>query len=304
MFDCVWRLLRWFSPIAYAATGVAAIAVVVVHFCNTTPAQTPPGSWLGLSALVGYAVWAQWTARKEYREAKQWRPRPPLNEARVTRVEWTPTRRPLTDPLRQDLLRHFALLELAGVTEPGEVTADEIIDAAEFERDYDAIDICAVAAVLCSLHRERDVPLKRVTVFQSQVDIYDEDILDIVKEFARLSEQGETLRGLRLTTTSDFAEPSSEELASGTEQPNAVVEFTLGTQQHSLPIVMFYKYLPLGLFEELADIFARPAEQRRFFRAYFLDMTTIILFAAPAKIAELNAATGTQEWPEPWRREF
>ena len=81
MFDRVWRLLRWFSPIAYAATGVAAIALVVVHFCNTAPAQTPPGSWLGLSALVGYAAWARRTARKEYREAKQWRPRPPLNEA-------------------------------------------------------------------------------------------------------------------------------------------------------------------------------------------------------------------------------
>lgn len=75
---------------------------------------------------------------------------------------------------------------------------------------------------------------------------------------------------------------------------NAVIEgLEMGAARYSLAFTMYRKYLPNGLIEQLAPIFAPPELEERFYVAWNSDNMDIT-YTTPAKIAEFNTALGPE----------
>jgi hypothetical protein len=199
-----------------------------------------------------------------------------------------PERYPLAESLRVELFQTIERLETAGMLTPGEVSQEALVDCAEREDDFEEMDIVMVANILHLVQEERTVPLERLAFFVDQVETTDDDALAVVRELARLSGQSDSVRGLRFRMTGELARRGNF------PPPNAVVEFELGTQAHAVPFTMYGKNAPIGLTEEVARIFTRAGDARRFFEAGF-DTFSIVAYAVPEKVAALNAALG----PEP-----
>jgi hypothetical protein len=171
---------------------------------------------------------------------------------------------------------------------PGEVSQEAIVTCAEHVDDFEEMDIVSVANVLDVWREERGAPFEHLAFFVDQVETTEDDALDIVRELARLSAQGGSLRNVRFRMTGALA-PRGE-----FPPPNAIVEFELGAQAHAVPFIMYGKNAPIGLTERVARIFTRAGDPRRFFEAGF-DTFSIVAYAAPEKVAALNAALA----PEP-----
>jgi hypothetical protein len=276
-------VLRWLAPVAWVFAGVVAVSMLFRIVASMPPAgrRLTPELFVIVLAFVSLALWSVRMAYKEFREALNARPLPPpLPRWQPPLV---PPRYPLREPLRAELLRTIELLEVAGMLEPGEVSRDELIACAEHVDDFEEMDIVMVAHILHALREERGTPFDHLAFFADQVETTDDDPLDMVRELARLSGHGESVRGLRMRMTGAVAPRGKF------PPPNAVVEFELGAQAHAVPFVMYGKNAPGGLTEGLARVFTRADDPRRFFDGGF-DSFSIVTYLAPAKIAELNAA--------------
>lgn len=186
----------------------------------------------------------------------------------------------------------FALLETAGILDPGEVSDDEVIECAEHTDVFEDMDIHSVMMVLEMLADERVPPLRHLAFFTNQVEFYDDDAFEIVREFARISGYSGPLRQIRFGTTDDHQRPSLDPI------PNAVIEFEMDTTRYSLPFTVYAKYQPDGLIEQLAPIFAPPECAERFYVSQE-SMNLDITYTTPAQIAEFNAALGPEaSWVE------
>lgn len=191
---------------------------------------------------------------------------------------------------RAQLLDRVALLESANVLESGEAVDDELIRCAEDLDVLDNMDMWAVMWVLRALASERGTPFRRLAFFEDQSETTFDTPFEMVTEFARISGYQGPLHQVRLDMSDDCpAGPPNG------QSPNAVIEFELGTQRHSLPFVMYAKYSSRDLMMQLAPIFTPPASPRRFYGGRFSKRPIIhpvITYADPAKIAVLNAAIG------------
>jgi len=285
LFDWILHQLRWISPPIYLGIGLY-LGWLAIQSIPNTPMPSQLLSWGLLVVGVGFLR----QAYKEFQEAldeepSSWRPDPPGPD-RTDKPAW---RHPLTPELREQLLTTFALLETAGILGPGEVPHDELIECAEHTDVFEDMDMHSVVMVLESLADERDPPLRHFAYFTNQVEFYDDDAFEIVREFARISGYNGPLRQIRFDMTSDYPQGPDYDPA-----PNAVLEFEMGTARYSLTFTIFRKYLPDGLIEQLAPIFAPPESAGRFYVSWEsedLDIT----FTTPEQIEELNAALG----PEP-----
>lgn len=215
---------------------------------NSEHPHAEPASIVGISC-GGSRVPA--TGYKEFQEARDeeppsWRPDPPGPDL-SDRPAW---RHPLTPELREQLLTTFALLVAAGILDPDEVPDDGIVECAEHMDVFEDMDIYSVMRVLEMLGDERDPPLRHLAFFTTHTEFYEDDAFGIVREFARISGYDGPLRQIRCDMTGDWQSPSLDPV------PNAVLEFEMGTVRYSLPFTTYAKYLPAGLIEQLAPIFA------------------------------------------------
>ncbi|MGA5545653.1 hypothetical protein ACPCIR_27755 [Mycobacterium sp. NPDC051198] len=285
LFNWILYQLRWISPPIYLGIGLY-LGWLAIRSIPNTPMPNQLLSWGFL--VVGLGFLRQ--AYREFQEAldeepSSWQPDPPVPD----HVDWPKWRHPLTPELREELLSTFALLKGAEVIDPDEVTDEEVVECAEHIRIFEDMGSTSVVIILEMLADERDPPLRHFTFFTNQVEFYDDDAFEMVREFARISGYDGPLRQIRCDTTGDYQRPSSD------PTPNTVIEFQMGTARYSLPFTIYAKYLPDGLIEQLAPIFAPPDSEGRFYAAWSSDDLDIT-YASPAKIEELNAALG----PEPF----
>jgi hypothetical protein len=173
---------------------------------------------------------------------------------------------PLSEPLRVKLREAIRALEQAGVLLNGEVSVEDAIDCAEVYDDLADIELYEVMRILQSLRERRAIPFSRLAFFPTQMETREDDIVEMVREMARLAGQADRLRAVTVKSMDDgqlvFA--SEGEFPS----PNAKIEFELDGQLSVVAFVMYAKNLPIGLFDELAKVFIRKVPSKRFVSAY------------------------------------
>src|SRR5688572_10556568 len=115
--------------------------------------------------------------------------------------------------------------------------------------DYQDLDIYDVAAVLHAVRMRRGQPFANLAFFTDHVEVFAADIISLVREFARLSEQLERLGPVRVKGVDGgkIGLPGRGDFP----PDNAVAEFDLGTQHHAVPFVMYPKSVPWRLMERL-----------------------------------------------------
>jgi hypothetical protein len=203
------------------------------------------------------------------------------------------TRYPLPDKQRIQLQTAFATLLATGVLQSDEVTFEEIVACAETLDDYSASD-CSEAFVIFNILnalRSSERRFHNLAFVADQVEVATEDVLTIVREFARLAGQADQPRTLQLKGI----DGGEIVLARRGELPpdNAVIEFQLGSRQCAVPFVMYGKNSPLGLMETLPEMLMPAGEPRRFFSAYF-DAFLAVTCLPPDQVATLNLAFSHQ----------
>ncbi|MCV7201754.1 hypothetical protein H7J71_06965 [Mycolicibacterium peregrinum] len=273
--------LGWIGPLLYLGCGLG-MGWLALRSIPNTPMPNQLMAW----GILAFGLGCLRQAYKEFLEARAdellYSPPDPDGPASP---RW---RHPLTPELRDQLLSRLVLLETAGILDPGEVSDDEVIECAEHTDVFEDIDSHAVVMILESLADVRDPPLNHFAFFTNQVEFYDDDTFEIVREFARISGYDGPLRQIRFDTTDDCQRPSLD------PTPNAVIEFETGTARYSLPFTVYAKYLPDGLIEQLAPIFSPSDRAERFYISWD-SMNLDVTYTTPAQIAEFNAAIG----PEP-----
>ncbi|OBB33212.1 hypothetical protein A5792_12505 [Mycolicibacterium peregrinum] len=281
LFDRVLYRTRWIGPLLYLGCGLGMGWLGLWSIPNT-PMPNQLMAW----GILAFGLGCLWQAYKEFLEARD--EEPPYSPPDPNRPAPPRWRHPLAPELQEQLLSTFALLEAAGILDPGEVSDAEVVECAEHTDVFEEMDIHSVTMVLEMLGDERDPPLRHLAFFTNQVEFYDDDAFAIVREFARISGYTGPLRQIGLETIDDHQRPSLD------PTPNAVIEFEMGTTRHSLPFTVYAKYQPDGLIEQLAPIFAPPERAERFYVSQE-SMNLDITCTTPAQTAELNAAIG----PEP-----
>jgi hypothetical protein len=198
-----------------------------------------------------------------------------------------PTRYPLAEPLRVKASEMLDALLTTGVLQPGEVPLEALIDGLEREDEFQDLDIYDVARVLGGLAATRGQPFANLAFFTHHGEVFEADIVTMVREFARLSGQSERLGAIRVKGI----DGGKILPAGGGEFPpaNAVVEFELGTQRCVVPFVMYNKNIPGRLMQGLAKVFARADDPRRFVSAYY-DGDFGVSYLSPEKTAAVNSA--------------
>lgn len=282
LFNLMLYRLRWIGPPLYLGIGLYMGWLASQSIPNTPM----PNQLLGWGFLA-FGLWCLRQAYKTFNEARN--EEPPFWPPEPHQADSPRWRHPLAPELREQLLSTFALLETAGVLEPGEVRDDAVIEGAEHTDEFEDMDFHSVVMILRSLAEDRDPPLRHFAFFTNQVEFYDDDAFEIVREFARISGYDGPLRQIRCDMTDDYRGSVDFEPA-----PNSVIEFEMGTARYSLPFTGYAKYLPHGLIEQLEPIFAPSERSERFYLVWNSDNLEIT-YTTPAKIAEFNAALG----PEP-----
>jgi hypothetical protein len=199
----------------------------------------------------------------------------------------TRTRYPLPETQKIQLQTAFATLLATGALRAEDVTFEELVDCAETLDDYSARD-CSEALVIFTLLNALQSNERRfhnLAFVADQVEVAAEDVLTIVREFARLAGRADHLHSVRLKSIND----EEIELARRGELPpdNAVAEFQLGSRHCTVPFVMYSKNSPLGLMETLPEILTTDGEPRRFFSAYF-DAFLVVTYLSADQVATLN----------------
>lgn len=287
-----------------AAAWVGAFAVCVWGLLQLSPILLTPDKWhhpeklwLELVFVCGFVAVTLYCARMAFKEYKEAMPgiradRPLLTWPRP-RPKLVVPRFALPEPQRIQLQTAFATLLATGVLRTEEVTFAELVDCAETLDDYsqeDCSEARVIFNVLSMLHADGR-QFQNLAFVDDQVEVEAEDILTIVREFARLAGQADRLQALRLKGI----DGGEIVLARGGELPpdNAVVEFQLGSRQCAVPFVMYGKNSPLGLMETLPEIFTSADEPRRFFSAYF-DAFLVATYLSADQVATLNLAFSHQ----------
>jgi len=259
--------------------------------------QQPGKPWLELLFLGGFVAVAVYCVRMAYKEYKEALPAlradRPLFERRQPKPKYVPTRYPLPEKQKIQLQTAFATLVATGALHADDVTFEEVVDCAETLDDYsewDCSEAIVIFNILSALHSDGRA-FRNLAFVADQVEVEAEDILRIVREFARLAGQTAQLRAPKLRGI----DGGEVVLARRGELPpdNAVVEFQLGSRQCTVPFVMYGKNSPLGLMETLPEFFAAEGEPRRFFSAYF-DSFLVVTYLSADQVATLNLAFSHQ----------
>ncbi|CQD12223.1 hypothetical protein BN970_02505 [Mycolicibacterium conceptionense] len=280
--DRILYWLDWFGPFVYLGVGIY-MCWLAIRWIPSTPMPDQLFTWLLL--VIGLVcLRLSYKGFLEVRDAELLYPS--SDQDPDDKPEW---RHPLTPELREQLLSMFSLLKAAGIIGADEVTDEEVVECAEHTDVFEDMDIHSVSMVLEPLADEREPPLDHFTFFTDQAGPYDDDVFEIVGEFARISGYDGPLRQISCDMTGDYPDPYDV-----SSVPNAVIEFALGTTRHSLPVTMYRKYLPSGLIEQLAPIFTPPDSAEQFYVSW-VATNLQITYTTPAQIEKFNAAVG----PEP-----
>ena len=279
--------LRLFPPLAWLVAFGMSVWMGIRVFAFTTA---------GTLVLLALAAFCLRMAHKDYREAQRDAKRPPLPPIPRAPPLTAPTRYPLAEPLRAQLWQTIETFESAGALQPGEVSRDELVDCAETVDDFQEMSVVHVANILQALRELRGLPFDNLAFFPDQTERVEDDALEIVREFARLSGQSDRLRAVRLTA---LGGPRIV-MACGGEfpPPNAAAEFELDGHRQVVPFVMYSKNMPGGLIEGLARVFMRSGDGRRFFEAGF-DNFACVTYLLPERMRALNSASDAHPtWTE------
>jgi hypothetical protein len=255
--------------------------------------RTWPYSFM-LLGFVAVAIYAARMAYKEYQAAL-----PALRADQPIRLglprrrrpqPFTPTRHPLSETLRAEVRRLIESLQSAGMLQPGEVAIDELIDRAEVFDKWSKVDLYMALTMLHDLSRGRAQPFANLAFFLTDIEAEEADAANIIQELVRLCGRSSELSDLRMSSISG----GKVVPASGASPlPNAVAEFTLGTEHHAVPFVFYAKTLPGGLAEALAKILTRADDPRRFVWDNF-DSFFSVSYLTPAQTALVNSAEREQ----------
>lgn len=288
-------LVRLFPSLAWVGVCVICLwAPVSLYLRLFTPGRwNDPGKAVPeavvLLGFIALAIYGARMARKEYREVlPALRADAPIRIGLpITRHTFTPTTYPLKEELRIELWRIIEILQTAEVLQPGEVQLEAVVECAETLDDYSEMDPYTVMHVLEALRSQRERPFANLAFVADQVETDEADAIAIVREFARLSGQSQQLGAIRVQAI----DGGKIVPARGGEfpPPNAVAEFTLDTQRHSVPFVLYGKNIPGGLLEGLAKIFARDSDARHFVGDNF-DAFFSVSYLTTANTAALNSA--------------
>jgi hypothetical protein len=160
----------------------------------------------------------------------------------------------LSDELQTKLQDSLRVLQSCGVLVAGDVNFDTIAQDATEVDDFESMDLEDVLRIVHGLSDRFHHPLANVAFFPDSVEMAEDDIFLYVEEFARLTHQENSLRRLRLQGIAG----GKVTMATRGEFPpsNAQVEFELHGIEHKLVFTMYSKNAPLGLTDQLADVFA------------------------------------------------
>jgi hypothetical protein len=275
--------LGWIGPFLYLGVGIY-LSWLAIRWILNTPMPNQLLAWVLLAIGLG-------CLRQSYKEFLKPRDDDPAFSP-LDQTESPPWRHPLAPELREQLLSTLALLKTAGILDPGEVSDDEVVECAEHTDVFEDMGIHSVMMVLETLAEERDPAFRHLAFFADQ-EFCDDDAFEMVREFARISGYAGPLRQIRCDLTGDYPQGPDYD-----PMPNAFIEFEMGTARYPLPFTMDRKYLPNGLIEQLAPIFAPPERAERFYQAWDSE-GLYMTYTTPAQIAEFNAALGPKpSWVE------
>jgi hypothetical protein len=253
---------------------------------------------LMLLGFVAVAIYAARMAHKEYKEElpalradKPIRLGPLLPRRRPP--PFTPTRYPLSETLRTELRKLIETLEGAGMLQPAEVAVDEVIDRAETLDEWSQVDLFMAMYVLDALHFERQRPFANIAFLPADAETDPSDVVKIVHELARLCGRSHELGAVRVRW---IAEREIVPTPGGSPTPpNAVAEFELGGEHHTVPFVLHRKYFPDGLVPGLAKLLVAADDPRQFVWDFF-DSFFGVSYLTPAQTSAVNGAE-QQEFP-------
>jgi hypothetical protein len=140
--------------------------------------------------------------------------------------------------------------------------------------------------VLDSLRAEHQRAFANIAFFPENVETNESDVVNIVHELVRLCGRSDELSAVRVRSINGG---KIVPVHSGFPPPNAVAEFDLGTEHHTVPFVFYSKNLPGGLMEALARILTRTDDPRRFVWDNF-DNFFSVSYLTPAQTSMVNSA--------------
>lgn len=259
----------------------------------------PDKPWLELLFVCGFVAVALYSVRMAYKEGKE-----ALPAVRADQPLWPPRARPepkqpplrypLPEAQKIQLQTAHATLIATGVLRADDVTLEEIVECAETLDDYsdsDCSEAYIIFHVLSALHWQGR-HFQNLAFVADQVEVGEQQMLDVVHDFARLAGQAGELTSVRLQGMGGGKVIPARR---GELPPdNAVIEVELGGRRIGVTFVMYGKNLPVGLMEKLATgIFTQPGAPRRFFSGYFDAFLAVTLLTAD-QAATLNLSFSHQ----------
>ncbi len=280
---------------------LVACAVTLWTLASLSLSMHAQGRWNDLArawpeALLllgfgGVALYAARMAHKEYKEAL-----PALRADKPIRLggllpprpqPFTPTRHPLSDALRAELLNLIETLQGAGMLQPGEVTIEAVIDSAETLDEWSEVDLYMAMHVLYALMFERKRPFANIAFFAAETHTPEADAGEIVQDLARLCGRSQDLSGVRVRWIGEREIDPAQDGSSAA--PNAVAELELGGEPHALPFVLYPRNFPVGLVEGLAKALVAADDPRQFIWDFF-DSFFAVSYLTPEQAAAVNSA--------------
>lgn len=188
---------------------------------------------------------------------------------------------------QQRLADMLGALEAAGILEPGEVSIDVALEAAELAGDFGGFGLDELLVILDTVEAERSGGFEHLALYPTQGEVFDQQVVRVVEDAARLAGR---LEGLGAVELEGVGEDEVRAVPQGAEGPtNAVIHFALDGQWHSIPFMMFPDGFPLGLIEGLAEVLA-PEEEGRVFVEAWSDALVAISCIDRERLADLDAA--------------
>ena len=193
----------------------------------------------------------------------------------------------IAEPMQHRLAGMLMALENAGILEPGEVTIEAALEAAELAGEFEHVGLDELLAVLDTVEAERGGGFRHLALYSTQGEVFDQQIIHFVEDAARLAGRLDSLGAVELEGLGEGTGRAAPQAALG--PTNAVVHFALDGQWHAVPFMMFPEGFPLELIEGLAAVLVPEAEGRVFVEAWSDGLVAISCIDRD-RLADLDAA--------------
>ena len=193
----------------------------------------------------------------------------------------------IAEPMQHRLAGMLIALENAGILEPGEVTIEAALEAAELAGEFQHVGLDELLAVLDTVEAERGGGFQHLALYSTQGEVFDQQIIHFVEDAARLAGRLDSLGAVELEGLGEGTGRSAPQAALG--PTNAVVHFALDGKWHAVPFMMFPEGFPLELVEGLAAVLVPDSEGQVFVEAWSDGLVAISCIDRD-RLADLDAA--------------